>query len=357
MSKKILMAAGGTGGHLFPAQALAEQLLEEDPSIELFFAGARLSTNTYLDRERFRFYDVASATPFRGSVLKALLTLLKGVKESYALLSKEKPTLVVGFGSFHVFPLLLAAVLKRVPLVLFESNAIPGKVVRLFSKRAKWTGIYFSTAKEYLNGEIVEVEIPSSQRLPLSKQQACEELHLDPHLKTLLVFGGSQGAQKINQQLLATLPLLKQQGLCFQLIHLTGCSNTASATSALCQELAIPCYSQTFEKRMDLVWAATDFAICRAGAMTLSELLCNEVPSILIPYPTASDQHQLKNARFMQTQVGGATVMLESEVTPELLCQEVIKLSDLKLKTAIKQFKAEQKKEDFCKLILRHVRK
>jgi UDP-N-acetylglucosamine--N-acetylmuramyl-(pentapeptide) pyrophosphoryl-undecaprenol N-acetylglucosamine transferase len=351
------MAAGGTGGHLFPAQALAEQLLKEDPSLELFFAGARLSTNTYLDKQRYRFCDVASATPFRGSFLKAIFTLLKGFRESYALFSREKPSLVVGFGSFHVFPLLLAAVIKRVPLVLFESNAIPGKVVRLFSKRAKWTGVYFSSTKELLKGDSVEVEIPALHTTTPSKEQARKELHLEPHLKTLLVFGGSQGAQKINQHLLSALPLLKKEGFCFQLIHLTGCSKAASATSSLCEELAIPCYVQTFEKRMQVVWAATDLAICRSGAMTVSELLRHGVPSILIPYPAASDQHQLKNANFMAEKVGGATVMLESDVTPELLCQQILNVSHLSLQTAMKEFKLEQKKEDFCKLVLRDVRK
>ncbi len=136
-AKKILFAAGGTGGHLFPAQALAEQLMGD--SVELLFAGARLSQNAYFDKTKFPYHDIASTTPFRGGVLKALKStgiLIKGIRESLRLLSQEKPDLVVGFGSFHAFPVLCAAVLKKIPLVLFESNAIPGKVIRLFSKRA-----------------------------------------------------------------------------------------------------------------------------------------------------------------------------------------------------------------------------
>src|SRR5271170_6437047 len=134
---KILIAAGGTGGHLFPAQALAEQLSQENVGVELMFAGAKLSENAYFDKTKFRFCDIASMTPFQGSpfkMLKSAGVLIKGIGQSLRLLSQEKPTLVVGFGSFHAFPVICAAAMKKIPLVLFESNAIPGKVVRLFSK-------------------------------------------------------------------------------------------------------------------------------------------------------------------------------------------------------------------------------
>lgn len=360
--KKILIAAGGTGGHLFPAQALAEQLLEEDPLIELFFAGSGLSLNPYLNKERFRFCEVVSTTPFRGSFLKALKSvflLMRGIKESYALLLKEKPTLIVGFGSFHTFPLLCAAVLRKVPIALFESNAIPGKVVRLFSKRAQLTGIYFSEARRYLKGNTVEVEIPTQSSLTpsaLSKQQAREELGLDPHLPTLLVFGGSQGAQGINRNIIGILPLLKKASHPFQLIHLTGCEETALSVRKLCEELEIRCYIKKFEKGMQKVWSAADKVICRAGAMTLSELLHYEVPGILIPYPAASDGHQLKNALFIEQKVGGAVHLPQSSLTPELLVQTIIDFQGAKsaqMKAAIQQFKSEQKRASFCKLILK----
>lgn len=356
MPKKILIAAGGTGGHLFPAQALSDQLLKEHPDLELFFAGAKLSTNAYFDKEKFRFYDVSSTTPFRGSpfaALKAIWILLKGIRDSLRLLSKEKPALVVGFGSFHVFPILCAAVLKKIPIALFESNAIPGKVVRLFSKKAKWTGVYFSAAKDYLQGATRDVEIPTrtGTHSCLSKQEARQFFGLDPDATTLLIFGGSQGAQGINNKILQMLPLLKKENL--QLIHLTGCDAMALLVAKRCKELGISCCAKKFEKRMDAAWNAADAVICRAGAMTLAELLLYEVPGILIPYPSASDQHQLKNALFIEKNVGGAVHLLESALTPELLETTLRDLLDsLSSKAnAIKNYKAQQKKQDLSRLI------
>lgn len=171
---KVLFAAGGTGGHLLPAQALAHQLQEKNEGLELLFAGALLSTNPYFDRETFPFQDVASTTPFRGGFFKKMgsfLVLLKGIWESWVLLCREAPDLVVGFGSFHAFPLLCAAVIKRIPLVLFESNAAAGKVIRLFSKKADFTGIYFPQAKKGLKGTTYEVEIPRKHLSSLSKKR------------------------------------------------------------------------------------------------------------------------------------------------------------------------------------------
>lgn len=362
MPKKILIAAGGTGGHLFPAQALAEQLLNANPDIELFFAGAKLSTNAYFDKDKFRFYDVTSTTPFRGNLIKALKSvgiLIKGIRESIRLLSKETPVLIAGFGSFHVFPLLCAAVIKRIPIVLFESNAIPGKVVRLFSKKAKLTGIYFSGARNYLKGYSVDVEIPvrAGVDVPISKQEARKQLNLEPDAMTLLVFGGSQGAKGINNTIIGMLPLLKKENLTVQLVHLTGCEQTVIEVSELCNRLGINCYVKKFESQMALAWGAADAVICRAGAMTLAELLQHEVPGILIPYPSASDQHQLKNALFLENQVGGAVHLIESILTPDLLAKTVLELAAplsskaIAMKQAIKNYKTQHKRDNLCRLI------
>ena len=127
---KVIFAAGGTGGHLFPAQALARQLLKKKANVELLFAGAKLTDNVHFDKGKFSHRDITSGTPFRRNVFKAMKSvgaLLKGIWESLALLKEQKPDLIIGFGSFHTFPLLCAAVIKKVPLILFESNSIPWK--------------------------------------------------------------------------------------------------------------------------------------------------------------------------------------------------------------------------------------
>src|SRR5690242_14057885 len=128
----IIFAVGGTGGHLFPAQALADELIEKNDHVEILFAGAHLDTNRFLDKNRFRHREVLSATPFGKNPFRAIYILLKGIVKSLQLLKQEKPSLIVGFGSYHSFPLLCAAKLFNIPFVLFEADTIPGKVNRLF---------------------------------------------------------------------------------------------------------------------------------------------------------------------------------------------------------------------------------
>ncbi len=366
-TRSVIFAAGGTGGHLFPAQALAKQLLHACPDIDLLFAGARLSTNAYLDKTAFSYCDVASTTPFQGGILgkvKSVFVLLKGIRESLRILSRTKPDLVVGFGSFHAFPVLCAAAIKKIPLVLFESNALPGKVVRLFSKRALLTGIYFAGAQKHLKGKSVEVEIPRKEQsslAPLSKEEARLQLGLDPYLMTLLVFGGSQGAKVINQTLIAAASLLREKGLAFQLIHLTGCEQTAAAAKEEYERLGISSYVKKFETRMELPWSAADMAICRSGALTVSELLHYAVPSLLIPFPAASDQHQRVNAQFLEQTVQGALHLSQDALTAETLARGILQLADAakrgEMKRSIKAYNARQDKADLGTILTEILKK
>ena len=352
---KIIFAAGGTGGHLFPAQTLAEQLIAEKEGVELLFAAANLSKSAYFDKAKFPFCDIDSTTPFRGNIFQAIKSigiLFKGVRQSLKLLSEQKPDLVVGFGSFHSFPILCAAALKNIPLILFESNAIPGKVVRLFSKKALLTAFCFPDAKSYLKGNAVEVGIPRKESRFITKEVARRILQLDLQLPTLLVFGGSQGAKAINQQILQLLPLLN---IPIQLIHFTGNDEMAEEVTRVCKERKIRCYVRKFEPQIDIAWRAADIAICRAGAMTLSELLYYEVPGILIPYPYASDQHQLKNAEFLEKTVGGAILIKESALTPKLLADTISSMPIQQMKKAIKAYKSQQKKANLGSLIIEHL--
>jgi UDP-N-acetylglucosamine--N-acetylmuramyl-(pentapeptide) pyrophosphoryl-undecaprenol N-acetylglucosamine transferase len=366
LSKKLIFAAGGTGGHLFPAQALAEQLLKEKPDLNLLFAGANLSRNAYFDRSKFAYYDIQSMTPFQGSLLKkvkSFWTLLKGIFASILLLKREKPDLIVGFGSFHAFPILGAAKVLNIPIVLFESNAIPGKVVRFFSKKALFTGIFFPETKKHLSGTLFEVDIPQKKTLSkdsvLEPQAARQLLGLDSKLLTVLVFGGSQGAKGINKHMLDLVPLIHKQKLAVQWIHFTGNEETTMQMIKLCETLSVPCCVKTFEPRIGIAWQAADLVICRAGAMTLAELLYYEVPGILIPYPFAADRHQLKNALFIENQVKGAVHLPEDSPTTTI-AEALISLADrdsprrLQMKNSIRNFNSGQKKANLVSLILQH---
>jgi UDP-N-acetylglucosamine--N-acetylmuramyl-(pentapeptide) pyrophosphoryl-undecaprenol N-acetylglucosamine transferase len=159
---KILIATGGTGGHIFPAQALAFELQEKN--YELLFAGGGLDTNRYFNRTRFPYKQVASSSPFKGNPFRSLYRIWKGLRQSLKIIDQFKPSMVIGFGSFYTFPVLLAARLRKIPIVLFEPNAIPGKVNRLFSKWALFSAVQFSQAGNQMAGKIVEVKMPTGEK-------------------------------------------------------------------------------------------------------------------------------------------------------------------------------------------------
>ena len=319
----IILAVGGTGGHLFPAQALAEELREKDPCIQILFAGAHLDANRFLDKNRFAFQEIASATPFRRRRLSSCFVLLKGLIESLKLLRSKKPDLVVGFGSYHSFPVLLAAKLLAIPFILFEADTIPGKVNRFFSRYARFTAVHFPKAAAHLKGKSVPVIMPNrhcSMPDSIDRETARAMLGLSPHCFTLLVFGGSQGAKGINQHVLACLPKLKQLSFPMQLIHITGNKEMAEQIQTVCETLGIACYARDFETRMPIVWKASSLALCRCGASTLAEMVHFEVPGIVVPYPHASDAHQQKNAEFLENVIQGGICLLEEELSADKLC-------------------------------------
>lgn len=343
MKKKVLIAAGGTGGHLFPAQALAQELSLQE--IEVLFAGHGLSQNRYFRKEEFSYQDVASATPYRKNFFKAVFEIVKGVKRSLEILKRFQPDLVVGFGSFHSFPLLVAALLLHVPFLLFEANSIPGKVNRLFSRWAKISAVHFPEAAERLFGTTQEVAMPIWKGARATQEKARNYFSLDPKKETLLVFGGSQGALSINTLLLETA---SQWAGRWQVIHFTGEQKASDEIKKSYEALNISACVKEFETRMDLAWQASTLAVCRSGAATLAELIEYEVPAILLPYPHATDDHQKKNAESME-KIGGAIYLREMSAFYDTLdkCRNALP----NMQNAIRSFKQGELKQTLCSLV------
>ncbi len=357
---KLLIAAGGTGGHLYPAQALASELKQTREDVELLFAGAGLATNRYFHKELYAFEEVASATPFRGNIFKAPFTLFRGIKSSKRLLEKFQPDLIIGFGSYHSFPLLAAAKMKGIPFILFESNAAPGKVNRLFSRWAVMTAVHFAHASKKLSGTTFEVAMPLGAHKPnleLDQKKAREFFGLKPDLFTILVFGGSQGALSINKIFCQAAAQLSTNFPHFQVLHLTGHRNDIDEVRRAYSLLDIPVCIKEFEENMLYAWKSANLAICRSGAGTLAELLAYQVPAILIPYPHAADNHQCKNAEVMESEVKGARLLLEAELSPERLyglLNELIAHDGLVLKEmqkSISHYKMRGRKSELSQLI------
>lgn len=310
MPRKVLLAVGGTGGHLFPAQALARDL--EGTKLSLLFAGGKLGSNQFFQKSRFPFREISSGTPFRGKKMEALIRIGRGMMESRNLIGEFSPDLIIGFGSFYSFPLLAVAKLKRIPYILVESNVLPGRVNKLFSSGALFSAIQYEQTGSILKGNTVLAKMPFWSKeyhgITIAQADARKAYGLDPSLFTLLVFGGSQGAEVINRAVSG----LKLE-IPFQVLHLCGKDQDPQALEERYRERAILAHVKQFEDQMHLAWASADLAICRAGAGTMAEMELFHVPAILIPWPGATDRHQHVNAKTME-EIGGAVLLEEKEI-------------------------------------------
>ncbi len=325
--KRIVIAVGGTGGHIFPAHALAEDFLQSNERVKVRFIGAKLSSNTYFSQERFDFREIKSGTPFSKhpwKVIKAFASLFTGIYQSFKHLKAYRPNLVVGFGSFHSFPVLFAARIRKTPIVLFESNVLPGKVNRLCSKWAKATAVQFLAAGKFLKGKVVPVLMPRNHCTSTpTRKESWKYYGLCENLFTILIVGGSQGSEAINHNFCGAIARLTETEIPFQVIHISGNAQRAEKLREVYKQYQIPASVKPFEERMDYAWRAADMSISRAGSATLAEQIEFCTPGILIPFPRASEDHQGVNASFLQEEVKGGVKISEAELSSDLLFETI----------------------------------
>jgi UDP-N-acetylglucosamine--N-acetylmuramyl-(pentapeptide) pyrophosphoryl-undecaprenol N-acetylglucosamine transferase len=349
---KIMIATGGTGGHIFPAQALAFELQEKN--YDLLFTGGGLDSNRYFNRARFSYKQVESATPFRGNPLRSFFRIWKGIRQSLKVIDQFKPAILIGFGSFYTFPVLVAAKIRKIPIILFEPNAIPGKVNRLFSKWALFSAVQFPELGARLTGQIVEVKMPTGEKKRFNPSSARDYFYLDPQKFTFLVFGGSQGSESINRLFSEAIGKVESP-IDFQVIHVTGKTDSAELIRRQYERAGIRACVKAFEEHMDLAWSAANAVICRSGAATIAEQITFEVPGILVPFPAATDDHQTMNALFVEKRVGGAITcpesLLSSTALKKLIESLLIPERLEKMRSSIAVFKQDDRKKELWLLI------
>ncbi|MFZ4099669.1 MAG: UDP-N-acetylglucosamine--N-acetylmuramyl-(pentapeptide) pyrophosphoryl-undecaprenol N-acetylglucosamine transferase [Chlamydiia bacterium] len=326
-TKRIVIATGGTGGHLYPAIALAQNLQHTHPGVQICFAGGGLVGSPFLPQGPLGWgiVPISAPKPSAWHPFSFLKNFCRGVQESRALLQDFSPDLMVGFGSFHTVPLLVAAQSSDVPYLLHEGNAVPGRVNRLFSGRALSTAVTFTEAGRRLAGRTHRVAMPlRSQFLesPIDPRIAREQLGLDPDLFTLLVMGGSQGAHALNSVMQVAAPLLRSTGP-LQILHLVGPNKKEDAQSVqqAYDRAGIPSIVKTFEQTMERAWSAASLCLARSGASSLAEQTACGVPGILVPFPNATDDHQTENARCFEEEFGGAIIVPQSHLSAHHLAR------------------------------------
>ncbi len=346
-NQSICITAGGSGGHVIPAQALARELQLKGYSV--FFAADSLSKNRFFSQREFPAFDIPSSPISLRSPKKLILFLfhlMLGTWKAFWLLRKYKPSACIGFGSYHTVSTLFAACLCNVPIILHEANAHPGRVVRLFARFSKWVGCYFSEAGGYLKTfarEIKIVDLPlraEMNQMGLITRKKAHEYYstLDPSLYTIVVVGGSQGAQKINE--LMPRAIYESATVSFsresknrpyvQVIHLAG---TCEETDRLRKEYEhlgdnVRAVVKPFEPSMQYALRASDLIISRSGASTLAEIEKAQIPAILIPYPYAMDDHQTLNALAFIQKGMQATLLSEKELSFDSAVKAIVEKVD-----------------------------
>lgn len=333
---KVIISGGGTGGHIFPAIAIANALREIEQGVEILFVGAQ--DKMEMEKVPAAGYKIEglwiSGLQRRLTVknllfpLKVILSLMK----AKSLIKKFNPDVAIGTGGFASGPLLRAACSLGIPALIQEQNSFPGITNKILAKQVNkvcvaYQGMetYFPKEKIVITGNPVRQDIKD---LEGKRLEAFNFFGLNPNNKTVLAVGGSLGARTINESMQNCIDKLLLNNI--QVIWQTGKNFTLS------MEKKQGCWRDVFITRMDLAYAAADIVVSRAGAISLSELAIIRKPAILIPSPNVAEDHQTKNAMVLVSK--NAAIIIKDSEAKEKLGKEIITLiSDEKKKSELKE--------------------
>jgi UDP-N-acetylglucosamine--N-acetylmuramyl-(pentapeptide) pyrophosphoryl-undecaprenol N-acetylglucosamine transferase len=322
---KVIFAGGKTGGHIFPAIAMATELTKRFPRSQISFVGTRegLEKNI-VPQYGFELFFTQVRGLSRKSYLSNLFWgfyLLKGLFQSLVILKRKRPHLVVGTGGYVSFPVVMLAVFMHIPTMIQEQNSYPGISTRFLARFADRVCLSYPESADYFPAGSKFKVIGNPVRediIRADKKKALQEFGLDPDKKTLFVFGGSQGSRAINRALLECLGSLDSG---WQILWQTGEGDYTEVLQKT-ETGKIKCVVYPFIRDMKSAYATADLVISRAGALTLAEITACGKPAILIPYPFAAADHQRHNAEALK-RAGAACVIPEKDLTPDRLSEEI----------------------------------
>ncbi|RPD45262.1 undecaprenyldiphospho-muramoylpentapeptide beta-N-acetylglucosaminyltransferase [Hymenobacter sediminis] len=325
---RIIISGGGTGGHIFPAVAIANEVRRRHPEAEILFVGA--NGRMEMTRVPEAGYDIVGLdiTGLQRSLapqnLLFPIRVMRAVRKAGKLIEKFRPDAVVGVGGYASAPVLLAATSRGIPSLIQEQNSYAGLVNKLLAKRVQricvaYEGMesFFPANRLVLTGNPVRTEIADGQRA-----EALAFFGLDADRPVLLVIGGSLGARTLNQATAAALPRLREAGV--QLLWQTGKAYYPQAQQQAAPFAANNLQALEFVRRMDLAYAAADVVVSRAGALSVSELCLTGKPSILVPSPNVAEDHQTKNALALTRK--DAALLVRDEEAAATLYDEALAL-------------------------------
>ena len=317
---RVILAGGGTGGHVIPAIAIAQELRSRYNADVLFVGTARGIETRLVPAAGFALDLINVGALNRVSLatrMKTLFDLPSAISQSRSLLRKFKPDVMIGVGGYASGPAMLAGAMLRIPLMAFEPNVVPGVANRLVARWVKAAAVHFAATQKYFPNAVVT-------GVPVRREFFAVPARSPQDPPTLLVFGGSQGAHAINVALMESLPALGARVPSIRLIHQTGQNDFEAAQSAATRA-GISAEVSAFIDDMPAAFARADLIVCRSGASTVAEVAAAGKPAIFVPLPTAADDHQRHNAETLAN-AGAAVLLPQTELTPDRLTNDIASL-------------------------------
>ena len=299
---RVIVTGGGTGGHIIPALAFYEEFISEFSENDILYVGRKDSIEEKLVSENNYKFKNVPAVAFNKGKLPFIFVMSIGILKSMALIIKGKYDVVLGFGGYTAFPILFAGLILRKNVIVHESNVVPGKVVRFLAKMGANVAYGFESCKENLNGikNICFTGTPIRKKFfEYSNEEGFEISGLKPEIPIVMIIGGSQGARFLNNNAVDLINKIKEIGKNIQVVHVTGIDNEFDFNNEYSLN-NISAFSIPFSNDIGALYKIADVVIARAGALTVTELLISNTPAVLVPLPTAAENHQFKNAEILK---------------------------------------------------------
>ena len=318
---RVILAGGGTGGHVIPALAIAQQLKKDYNADVLFVGTPRGMESRLVPAAGFALRMVQVGQLNRvslGTRLRTLVDLPRAVWDASQLLSEFRADVVIGVGGYASGPAMAAAILRRIPTIAFEPNVVPGFANRMIASRVSMAALQFEQSGRFFR----KYQVTGVPVRPAFFSIAPRRASATP--PTLLVFGGSQGAHAINQAVIASLPAVREKIPGLHIVHQTGEGDYHDAQTAY-QRAGLDAEVSAFISDMPAVFARADLLVCRSGASTVGEVAAAGKAAIFIPFPRAADDHQKVNAQAL-VNAGAAAMLEEANLIGETLAETVATL-------------------------------
>lgn len=321
---RVVIAGGGTGGHLFPGLAVARALKGRVPDAQISFAGTAGGIEARVIPATEFALDVIRSAGLKG---KSALTLARGAAlipfsalDAWRVISRRRPHVVIGVGGYSSGPVVAIAAARGIPTMLLEQNAVPGLTNRLLAPLVRSAALTYETALKFFHGKgFVSGNPVRAEFLTI------DDAAIDAQKVRVLVFGGSQGAHAINVAIAEAAPRLAAAGATIDLVCQTGTRDFEMVREAF-ERSGVQGRVERFIEAMDREMNAAGLVVARAGATTLAEVTAAGRPAILVPLPTATDDHQRHNAMALQT-VGAAEVIEQTDLTGQRLAERIVALA------------------------------